>query len=238
MSHYLATVHLLMEVDHSETDIPDALNAILTEDMRKYSRADSCLIDWAFAHGGSAADAIVDVSIPADYAPDDDPFPFPGAADAVSGDNPDSGTLADPMAIAKRLAAMGHNDQIIASALALHALTILFKEIFGQELAGHFQLNTLTAIDKLLKSAGIDALAAAVSKLSEPAPLPAAAEFDGPWEESVPEDGDGDDTVLICNSDADSYEVIRINDGETEERKDIARQVAALLNRGRATLQG
>lgn len=86
MTHYTATVHLIFDVDHGETDIPDALNAILTEDMRKYSRADSCLIDWAFAHGDAAA-AIAAVDVPADYEPDDSPFPMP--ADTVRDAAPD-----------------------------------------------------------------------------------------------------------------------------------------------------
>jgi len=89
MTIYLANVHLLFELDESddsEASIPDALNSILTEDMRKYSRADSCLIDWAFAHG-DAASAITSVDIPADYEPDESPFPMP--ADPVRDAAPD-----------------------------------------------------------------------------------------------------------------------------------------------------
>lgn len=89
MTIYLANVHLLFELDESddsEASIPDALNSILTEDMRKYSRADSCLIDWAFAHG-DAASAITSVDIPADYDPDESPFPMP--ADPVRDAAPD-----------------------------------------------------------------------------------------------------------------------------------------------------
>jgi hypothetical protein len=79
MTIYRATVHLLFELDESddsEASIPDALNSILTENMRKYSHADSCLIDWAFAHG-SAPDAIVAVDVSSDYEPDESPFPMP-----------------------------------------------------------------------------------------------------------------------------------------------------------------
>ena len=71
LTHYRATVYLLFQVDHQETDIPDALNSILTENMRKYSRPDSCLVDWAFAGDCDA------VAIPEGYEPDADQFPHP-----------------------------------------------------------------------------------------------------------------------------------------------------------------
>jgi hypothetical protein len=80
MTHYVATVHLLFELDesmHDEMDIPDALNSILTENMRKYSRADSCLIDWTFGSNGHAADSIETVMLPDGYEPDETPFPHP-----------------------------------------------------------------------------------------------------------------------------------------------------------------
>lgn len=79
MTTYLATVHLLFDLDESddsEAAIPDALNSILTEDMRKYGRADSCLIDWAFTHG-DALQSIRAVEVPAEYEPDESPFPIP-----------------------------------------------------------------------------------------------------------------------------------------------------------------
>lgn len=77
--------------------------------------------------------------------------------------------LEDIERLAVHLSAKGHTEQTIASTLALHALTIIVGDIFGKELAGHFQHNTLQAVDKLLRSAGIDALAETVSVLSAPA---------------------------------------------------------------------
>ncbi|WP_378952146.1 hypothetical protein [Mesorhizobium sp. ANAO-SY3R2] len=61
--------------------------------------------------------------------------------------------------------------------------------------------------------------------------------IDGPWEMSGPEEGDGDDTVLVCNTDATQYEVIRITQGTLAKRKQIARRIAELLNEGKAEIE-
>ena len=74
MATYTAKVTLLFEVDEASTEIPDALNSILTEQMRKYSGEESCLIDWQFNEGDAAA-SIKPVNLPAEYEPDNDIFP-------------------------------------------------------------------------------------------------------------------------------------------------------------------
>lgn len=56
------------------------------------------------------------------------------------------------------------------------------------------------------------------------------------WEVSAPEEGDKiDQTVLVCNSESDGYEVIKIRAGSLAKRKRIAAKIAALLNEGDAT---
>lgn len=77
MTTYRATVHLLFDVDHGETEIPDALNSILTENMRKYTTQDSCLLDWSFASNGDALECIDEVELPEGYEPDENAFPYP-----------------------------------------------------------------------------------------------------------------------------------------------------------------
>lgn len=59
---------------------------------------------------------------------------------------------------------------------------------------------------------------------------------DGPWEMSGPEGDDSDDTVLVCNYEADQHEVIEITAGTLAKRKSIARRIAALLNEGEGRL--
>lgn len=86
MSHYTATVHLLFEVDesaNSEATIADALNNILTCNMRKYSEPSSCLIDWSFDANGDALESVSLVTIPEDYEPDESRFPYPAADQAA-----------------------------------------------------------------------------------------------------------------------------------------------------------
>ncbi len=72
------------------------------------------------------------------------------------------------------------------------------------------------------------------AETGERKPTPTLPEVDGPWEMSGPEDGDGDETVLVM---FEGMETIRINDGDTEDRKEIGRKIASLLNEGRATLE-
>lgn len=54
------------------------------------------------------------------------------------------------------------------------------------------------------------------------------------WEMSGPEQGDGDDTVLVM---FDGEETIRIEHGTLARRKQIGRKVAELLNEADATLE-
>lgn len=77
MTTYLATIHLVFDVDHDQNEIPDALNCILTENMRKYSDKPTSLIDWAFADEGSALSSIRPVTLPDGYEPDTPATEFP-----------------------------------------------------------------------------------------------------------------------------------------------------------------
>lgn len=68
-------------------------------------------------------------------------------------------------------------------------------------------------------------------------PRKAIVPTDGPWSASTPEDGDGDDTVVICNDDASHYEVITIHAGSLAKRKSLGNRIAELLNQAKATLE-
>ncbi|ACI94767.1 conserved hypothetical protein [Afipia carboxidovorans OM5] len=75
MKAYLVVVNLMVHAHHNpESAIADALEGILTPDMRKNAGADSALVDWAIA-GDDIASSITAVPLPDDYAPDDSPFP-------------------------------------------------------------------------------------------------------------------------------------------------------------------
>ena len=58
-----------------ETPIADALDGILTPEMRKHAGANSALLDWAIA-GDDVASSIAGVSLPDDYMPDESAFPL------------------------------------------------------------------------------------------------------------------------------------------------------------------
>ncbi len=76
MNAYLVAVNLLVQAHHRpESAIADALNGILTPDMRKHAGANSALIDWVIA-GDDIASSIAAVSLPDDYMPDESPFPL------------------------------------------------------------------------------------------------------------------------------------------------------------------
>jgi hypothetical protein len=61
--------------------------------------------------------------------------------------------------------------------------------------------------------------------------------MDEMWFMSGPEEGDTIDmSVFVC--DQEGNEVIEITQGSTAERKQIARKVCELLNKGRGQLQG
>jgi hypothetical protein len=78
--------------------------------------------------------------------------------------------------------------------------------------------------------------AIATRESASPKKRPRKTPVDGPWEMSGPEEGDSDDTVLVCNNDADGYEVIEIKAGPLATRKRIARRIADLLNEGEGVL--
>jgi hypothetical protein len=75
MKAYLVAVNLLVHAHHNpESAIADALDGILTPDMRKHAGANSALLDWAIA-GDDVASSIAGVSLPDDYMPDESAFP-------------------------------------------------------------------------------------------------------------------------------------------------------------------
>lgn len=76
MNTYLVAVNLLVQAHYCpESAIADALNGILTPDMRKHAGNNSALIDWALA-GDDIAPSIAGVSLPDDYMPDESAFPL------------------------------------------------------------------------------------------------------------------------------------------------------------------
>jgi hypothetical protein len=73
---YLVAVNLLVHAHHNpESAIADALDGILTPDMRKHAGANSALIDWAVA-GDDLSSSIAGVSLPDDYMADESAFPL------------------------------------------------------------------------------------------------------------------------------------------------------------------
>jgi hypothetical protein len=73
---YLVAVNLLVHAHHNpESVIADALDGILTQDMRKHAGANSALIDWAVA-GDDLSSSIAGVSLPDDYTADESAFPL------------------------------------------------------------------------------------------------------------------------------------------------------------------
>ena len=76
MKAYLVAVNLLVQAHHRpESAIADALNGILTPDMRKHAGGNSALVDWAIA-GEDIATSIAAVLLQDDYVPDEFPFPL------------------------------------------------------------------------------------------------------------------------------------------------------------------
>lgn len=79
MAAYLVVVHLLLQAQQRpETAFADALDGILTGEVRKYARDHSALIDWATADG-DVASFIAAVSRADDDIPDESVLPvWPG----------------------------------------------------------------------------------------------------------------------------------------------------------------
>jgi hypothetical protein len=76
MKAYLVAVNLLVHAHHNpESAIADALDGILTPEMRKHAGASSALLDWAIA-GDDVASSIAGVSLLDDYMPDESAFPL------------------------------------------------------------------------------------------------------------------------------------------------------------------
>jgi hypothetical protein len=58
MNSHLITIYLLVEAhDHPQGQIAEALQGVLTDEMRRYAGTDPALIDWAIA-GDDIASAI------------------------------------------------------------------------------------------------------------------------------------------------------------------------------------
>ena len=69
-------MNLLVQAHHCPaSSIADALNGILTPDMRKHAGNNSALIDWAIA-GDDIASSIAGVSLPDNYVPDVSALPL------------------------------------------------------------------------------------------------------------------------------------------------------------------
>jgi hypothetical protein len=77
---YLVAVNLLVNAHHNpESAIAEALDGILTPDMRRHASDHAALIDWAVA-GDDLSSSIAGVSLPDDYTADESAFPlWPGA---------------------------------------------------------------------------------------------------------------------------------------------------------------
>ena len=76
MKAYLVAVNLLSQAHRRpESAIADALNGILTPDMRKHAGDNSALIDWAIADDDIAS-SIAGVSLLDNYVPDVLAFPL------------------------------------------------------------------------------------------------------------------------------------------------------------------
>ena len=75
MRAYLVAVNLLVHAHHNpQSAIAEALDGILTPDMRKHAGANSALIDWAVA-GDDLSSSIAGISLPDDYTADESAFP-------------------------------------------------------------------------------------------------------------------------------------------------------------------
>lgn len=75
MTSYIVAVHLIIEADANPgTEIGGVLDAMLTQNMRKYLGAHSALIDWAVA-GPDMASSIALVDLSNTYTPDESRFP-------------------------------------------------------------------------------------------------------------------------------------------------------------------
>jgi hypothetical protein len=98
MKAYLVAVNLLVQAHHRpESTIADALNGILTPDMRKHVGNNSTLIDWAIA-GDDIASSVAAVSLPDDYMPD---LPFMAHGDGAMIELPERHVLLTRMEVAQ-----------------------------------------------------------------------------------------------------------------------------------------
>ena len=65
MNPHLITMYILVEAhEHPQGQIAEALQGVLTDEMRIYARTDSALIDWAIA-GDDVTSSIVQATLPA-----------------------------------------------------------------------------------------------------------------------------------------------------------------------------
>src|SRR5258708_23892047 len=81
MNPHLITAYLLMEAhEHPQGQVAEALQGVLTDEMRTYAATRSALIDWAIA-GDDIASSIVQTTLLDDYARDGTAFSlWPGTA--------------------------------------------------------------------------------------------------------------------------------------------------------------
>jgi hypothetical protein len=78
MNPHLITAYLLAEThEHLQGQVAEALQGVLTDEMRTSTGTDPALIDWAIAD--DIASSIAQVPLLDDYAPDGTAFPlWPG----------------------------------------------------------------------------------------------------------------------------------------------------------------
>lgn len=55
MAYLKATIEILINVD-CEAEACDALSETLRPHLREFAGADSCVVDWRYASGGTASD--------------------------------------------------------------------------------------------------------------------------------------------------------------------------------------
>jgi hypothetical protein len=75
MNPHLITIDLLVEAhEHPQGQVAEALQGVLTDEMRRCAGTRSALIDWAIV-GDDIASSIVQTTLLDEYAPDRIAFP-------------------------------------------------------------------------------------------------------------------------------------------------------------------
>jgi hypothetical protein len=76
MNPHLITIYLLVEAhEHPQGQVAEALQGVLTDEMRRCAGTHSALIDWAIADD-DVASSIAQTPLLDDFAPDGTVFPL------------------------------------------------------------------------------------------------------------------------------------------------------------------